>query len=84
VRVGNALLRGMIAFSLIRMCSGRTSGVALGDVAVAEAAVIPRRLGAVEDVLRVHLQSCDANEEARAEVAIKESVSTNDVAHVLA
>jgi hypothetical protein len=63
---------------------GTDLGAALGDVAVAKAALTAGLLGAVEDVFGVHLQSGDTHEIPRAVVTIEEAVGANDVADVLA
>src|SRR5580704_4292049 len=59
-------------------------GAALGDVAVAETALLARQLAAIEDVFRMHLEGRDAHEEAWSVEAIGEAVRAVDVADVLA
>ena len=63
-------LSGMIALSVMWMCSGQTSCAALGDVAVAHAGLALEQRPPVEHVLRVHLEAGDADHEARSVVAL--------------
>ena len=58
-------LSGMIALSVIVMCSGHTFGAALGDVAVADAVLVLEVREAVRGVERMHLERRGVDEEAR-------------------
>src|ERR1035437_7295908 len=63
---------------------GAELGAALGDVAVAEPALVTEQIAAVQDVLGVHLQARHPHEEARPEEARAQVVGAVDVADVLA
>src|ERR1019366_4782149 len=63
---------------------GADLGAALGDVAVAQPALVVEQIAAVEDVLWVHLQARHPYEEARPEETRAQIVGAVDVADVLA
>src|SRR5579864_2266614 len=58
-------------------------GAALRDVAVPEPTLLASLVGAIQHVLRMHLEAGDAHEEARPVEAVGVVVRAHDVAHVL-
>src|ERR1035437_9844478 len=59
-------------------------GAALGDVATPEPTLGARLLGAIEDVLGMHLQPRDTHEEPRSIELVRQPMGAVDVAHILA
>ena len=74
----------MIALSVILIPSGQTSVQHLVMLQRPMPAASFEQLGAVGGVERVHLEAGDADEEARAEVALLQCVVAQHVADVLA